>query len=473
SITINVIADVIRADEALKKKFFNGELKWEEVKKEIDSSKLESSKKAFLSAFQNTGNTSTLLNKLLKDNPQHEQVISEDNALQYLDVLITVNSLTGGKCGDVVKAYLEGLNQDSANQFALVSIASVASNSDDTWLWYTIPSWYAQFTSTSVEIPLTMTGNSINDFFDKYEATVSGTSFSGNAASLKSHRAWAWWHKQISGYTAPQLSQWATTYRPTDRNGQMTGNTGYTFYGGNGKSVYTPPPVYAHLVGNVSIYVTSPENPETVAEKGDTSTAVVEVSLSSAEKLQEMKDNLKIVGATGGSAEIEVVIKGSKLQGSGANDNFLDEELSKHPLTEINGCTFEKTEEDGKNVWTWKFTLKGLTDPNWYDKTAKTGLIYYMKEKSPYKIKFTDTDVTVDDATENKYEVYVKWTVKDKNGVEQSSGYFTPKGQEKDEKQTYNDTINNNKKAKYISYDTANWQPGDPITPPPPSGEPD
>lgn len=488
SITVNVIADVIKGDDDLKQKFFNKKLSPAKVNSLIkeNQDKLEASKEAFLSAFRNTGNTSILLNKLLKDNPQHKQEISEVNALQYLDILITVNSLTGDKSSDAIKAYLKGLNQDSATDFALVSIASVASNSDDTWLWYTIPSWYAQFVPAS-SIPLKMTGTSIDDFFERYESTVTSTTFSGNAASLKKHRAWGWWHKPIPEFPgASYISSWATTYRPTDKNGQMTGNTGYTFYGGNGKSVYTPPPVDAYFAGKVEITVTSPDNPETVAEPGDTSTAVVEVSLSSAEKLQEMKDNLKIVGATGGSAEFEVVIKGSKLKGSGANDNFLDEELSKHPLTEINGCTFETSKKGDKNVWTWKFTLKGLTDPNWYDKTAKTGLFYYMKEKNPYKIKFKDTDVTVEDATTNKYEVYVKWTVKDENGVVQSTGYFTPKGQTRDEEQTY---LEKGKEKPYISYDTAEWKildvkdpieqrpPSDTPTPdissPPPSGEPD
>ena len=45
---IQVVADKIKSEEKLLAKFEKGELKWEEVKKKIDSSKIESSKKAFL-----------------------------------------------------------------------------------------------------------------------------------------------------------------------------------------------------------------------------------------------------------------------------------------------------------------------------------------------------------------------------------------------------------------------------------------
>lgn len=71
---IQGVADKIKSDEKLLAKFEKGELKWEEVKKEIDSSKLESSKKAFLGIFKNAANTATLLNDLLKYDKQIENV---------------------------------------------------------------------------------------------------------------------------------------------------------------------------------------------------------------------------------------------------------------------------------------------------------------------------------------------------------------------------------------------------------------
>ena len=479
---IQVVADKIKADNDLLIAFEDGELTWNELKMLIDSSKLESSKKAFLGMFKDTAKTATLLNNLLN----HTE--STDNALQYLDVLITVQSLIGGKkCVKEIEAYLQGLNRDSADQFVVISIASVVSDSDSkAWLWFTIPSWYDQIKESGKTISTQMKGRGIEEFFNEYEKYVSKTTPNGGAATLKKHRAWGWWHVQVSGYNAPKLSKWATTFRPTDKNGQMEGNTGYTFYGGDYRSIDTPDPVRATIPGNVEIHVISPDNPETVAEKGDTSTAVVEISLSSEDKLKDLKDNLTIIGANKWSADIEIVVKGSKMDGSGENPNFLDEEQSKHPLSEI-GATFKKGKDGDKSVWTWKLTLKGRNDPKWCDKLAKTGLYYYMRAKSPYLIKFTDTDVTVEDATTNKYEVYVKWTVKDENGVEQSTGYFTPEGQTRDEELTYEDAEGN--KLLYISYDTAEWKildagiPTDPplpsdtptpdISSPPPSGEPD
>lgn len=89
--------------------------------------------------------TAPLLNSLLKDTST-----ATENALQYLDVLLTVKSLTENKYIDTVKVYLAGRNQDDADTFALVAIVSVVSNSDDTWLWYkqivpgtaTIPTYF-------------------------------------------------------------------------------------------------------------------------------------------------------------------------------------------------------------------------------------------------------------------------------------------------------------------------------------------
>jgi hypothetical protein len=68
-----------------------------------------------------------LLNGLVKD-----PATATENALQYLDLLLTANNLTENKCIDTVKVYLAGRNQDEADTFALVAIASVASNSDNT-----------------------------------------------------------------------------------------------------------------------------------------------------------------------------------------------------------------------------------------------------------------------------------------------------------------------------------------------------
>ena len=45
---IQVVADKIKSDKKLLEKFESGKLEWSDIKKEIESSKLESSKKAFL-----------------------------------------------------------------------------------------------------------------------------------------------------------------------------------------------------------------------------------------------------------------------------------------------------------------------------------------------------------------------------------------------------------------------------------------
>lgn len=95
-----------------------------------------------------TVQTAPLLNNLLKDTST-----ATKNALQYLDVLLTVKSLTENKYIDIVKVYLAERNQDDADTFALVAIVSVVSNSDDTWLWYTVQSWYKQIVPGTATIP--------------------------------------------------------------------------------------------------------------------------------------------------------------------------------------------------------------------------------------------------------------------------------------------------------------------------------
>jgi hypothetical protein len=238
---INVIGNIIKNNSTYYSAFQNKTLDIDTVMSlaNANSSKLQEWGNNFIALWADQETVDDKLNDMFTDDDYY------GNLLKYLDLLLVINYLCNDTQEDLISRFLEKLNQDGSDDFVTIcAIACVRSDTMDGGnALIPLPIYYAFVTRAGLNAytHFERAGGSTNPV-DPADASISYESnpeayiadLKNKYYSVKSEassrytRLWnarnlIWWTGGSSGYKL------ATSLRPTDMNGNSTGNCGYTF----------------------------------------------------------------------------------------------------------------------------------------------------------------------------------------------------------------------------------------------------
>lgn len=401
--TLDLMRSIIWNDETKKQTFVNKQLKKKDVEAFIKANKsaLDSAAEKFARYFTETGNTSILLNDMLKCTSTKDEDKAIEVRLRYLDILILVSYMIDKNNLSVVENYLKTLNQDGEEAFSVLFIVPVVSMSyDDAWDWYTLPGFYGLVSGKGASAFMDITTGKGNEgvsalmqtikldftsnkagwtkaFYDEIEGRVTSFKQSGNIPGLVSFRHTLWW-TSAQGTTSVGNFDTAISYMPTDIHGKMTGTLGFTYFSDNGK-----PKLPATVIsGNLSLKAESEQ--KAVAYEDDVVSAVIEISLESKETdIKRAKDFFESAKKQNQKVKVTLTLTAEKAEGTGENESFFDSFLTE-------GLEFDGTGEKQVAV---------VEDMTW-DVFEK-----YMTGET--KIQFLDEEIHIKDETKNIYKAMV------------------------------------------------------------------
>lgn len=401
----------------------------------------------FLKHFSDTGSLAAHMKTLLKDNPELSEDIAKENLLQYLDLLVLINYMSGGTNDDVVEIFLKNKNRNGSEEFVVVFMGAMMSwGTDKHFTWMSFPmNMYAANSNGSLEHygSLTISTFQTNDALQQTADSTNAYS-SANPAYAEEY-----WQKLMETYNmSPMLNKnkgalrganiarmWFTTAQcnkygsgvgtglgtvftlmPTDIFGNQKGALGYTYFSTAGIAMPSVP----EADGQIRLTVTSSNN--TTVEKGGVTSVTYEISLkasdSQVENLEKLFDYAEKEGL---DTELTVTVKGVAEAGSPTNSSYYDTVLSGQIISNgtfvFENATYDSLESyfKGENKFQINdsdIAIKADTTIR-YEATATLVIEAADSEEEPTAIKFVAVgEKTKEDAAGDTAIAYDTWKCK-------------------------------------------------------------